>query len=160
MTETSLWEIVAARADNPLVFALIIAAAVYLFVSKRLAEIKGTFAWVGALARWWTARQQRRVQADADLWRVTHKVERERENAELEQLRADVEWLRGELTDMRRREAARDGQARLHTAWDNEWAPRARDAGIAIPEPPPLYLDLAPLYIPERTTDAPDDRSP
>lgn len=149
VAEPELWSVIGSNMDNPIVFALVLAAGVYLFVSKRLAEITGMFAWVGGAARWWNGRQKRKVLAEAELWKVTHAADRERDAAELEQLREDVNWLRRELGDMRRREQLRDQQARKHTAWDNEWVPRAQAAGIPITDPPPLYLDLAPLHIPD-----------
>ncbi|TFV83171.1 hypothetical protein [Blastococcus sp. CT_GayMR16] len=149
MSDADLWPLIAERMDNPIVFGLVVAMAFYLFLSKRLAELKGGFAWVGALARWWTRRQERRIERDQALWRARYGAELERDAAELEQLRDDVEWLRRELSDMRRREQLRDNQARKHTTWDNEWVPKAQRAGLDIPEPPPLYLDLAPLFVPE-----------
>lgn len=134
--------------DNPLVFMLVLAVVTYLFVSKRLAQISGP---IGALARWWNGRQVARVQRQRELWKAQHDRDREQDSAELQELRDDVRWLRRELGDMKARERLRDQQARAHTAWDNEWVPRAQALGLDIPEPPPLYLDLAPLYIPEET---------
>lgn len=151
MTDPDLWAILGQRLDNPIVFVFVVAVGFWLFLSKRLAELQGTFAWIGALARWWTSRQRRHVEVDMETWRATHKAERERETAKIERLEADVSWLTGELNDMRKREQARDRQARAHTAWDNEWVPRAQAAGLQIPDPPPLYLDLAPLYVPDET---------
>jgi hypothetical protein len=152
VSEPDLWAALGAHMDNPIVLGLVLVAGIFLFVSKRLAEIRGTFAWIGSLARWWNGRQKRRVLADAELWKVTRSTSEERDAIELTQLRLDVDYLRRELDDMRRREQLRDRQARAHTAWDNVWVPKAQAAGIAIPEPPPLYLDLAPLYIPEEGT--------
>lgn len=147
--EPDYWAFLVERMDNPVIFVIVVAVGLWLFLSKRLAELQGSFAWVGTLARWWTARQRRHIEVDLETWRATHKADREREAAELEDLRLDVAYLRRELNDMRRREVQRDRQARAHTAWDNEWVPRAQAAGLDIPEPPPLYLDLAPLYVPE-----------
>jgi hypothetical protein len=135
--------------DNPIVFVLVLAVVAYLFISKRLAELSGPLKALGGMARWWNGRQVARVQRQRELWKATHDSDREREDAELEQLRHDVAYLTRELTDMKRRERLRDQQARKHTAWDNEWVPRAQALGLDIPEPPPLYLDLAPLHIPE-----------
>lgn len=149
MTEPDLWAILGQRLDNPVVFALAVAAGFWLFLSRRLAELQGTFAWVGALARWWNTRQRRHVEVDLETWRVTHRAEQERADAKVSRLEADVAWLTRELDDMRRRDQARDRQAREHSAWDNAWVDRARAAGLQIPDPPPLYLDLAPLYVPE-----------
>jgi len=135
--------------SNPIVFVLVLAAVAYLFVSKRLAQISGP---IGALARWWNGRQVARVQRDRELFKAQHDADLEHRDAEVQQLREDVAYLRRELIDMRKREQLRDQQARAHTAWDNEWVPKAQAAGIPIPEPPPLYLDLAPLHLPEETS--------
>jgi hypothetical protein len=137
--------------DNPIVFTLVLIVVAYSVLSKRLAELSGPFKALGGLARWWSGRQVVKVQRQRELWKATHDSEREREDAELEQLRLDVAYLGRELTDMKRRERLRDAQARKHTAWDNEWVPRAQALGLDIPEPPPLYLDLAPLHIPEES---------
>ena len=147
MTEQVTAEL-AKHLDNPIVFMLVLAVVAYLFVSKRLAELSGP---LGAAARWWNGRQIARVQRQRELWKAQHDSDREREDAEMAQLRHDVAYLTRELTDMKRRERLRDAQARKHTAWDNEWVPRAQALGLDIPEPPPLYLDLAPLHIPEET---------
>lgn len=144
-----MWAAIGSRMDNPIVFAVVLALGVWLFVSKRLAELKGTFAWIGGLARWWSERQRRKVLAEAELWKVTHAADRERDAAELDQLRVDVNWLRRELGDMRRREQLRDGQARRHTQWDNDVVRKLQAADIPVGDPPPLYLDLAPLHIPD-----------
>lgn len=151
MTEPNVWAAISSHMDNPIVFGIVLALGVYLFVSKRLAEIRGTFAWVGALARWWNDRQKRRVERDRDLWRAQHSADREREDAELEELREDVRWLRRELGDMKQRERLRDTQARKHTAWDNEVVQKLQAARIPVDDPPPLYLDLAPQHIPEES---------
>ncbi len=135
--------------DNPLVFMLVLAVVAYLFVSKRLAELSGP---LGAAARWWNGRQGARVQRQRELWKTQHDADREKENAEMATLRHDVDYLTRELSDMRARERLRDQQARKHTAWDNEWVPKAQALGLNIPDPPPLYLDLAPLHIPEEAT--------
>lgn len=143
-----VWAKLSEHLDNPLVFMLVLAGVAYLFISKRLAELSGP---LGAAARWWNGRQIARVQRQRELWKAQHDSDREKENAELEELRADVTWLRRELGDMKARERLRDQQARKHTAWDNEWVPRAQALGLDIPEPPPLYLDLAPLHVPEES---------
>jgi len=149
VSDPDLWEAIGSHMDNPVVFCLVLAGGVYAFVSKRLAQIKGTFAWVGGLARWWNSRQERKVIAEAALWRTAHKVDRERDAVELDQLRTDVNWLRRELDDMRRREQLRDAQARRHTQWDNGVVQKLQAANIPVDEPPPLYLDLAPLHTSE-----------
>lgn len=138
--------------DNPIVFVLVLAVVAYLFVSKRLAELSGPLKALGGLARWWNGRQIARVQRQRELWKAQHEADREKENVEMTNLRSDVDYLTRELQDMRRREQLRDAQARKHTAWDNEWVPRAQALGLNIPDPPPLYLDLAPLHIPEEAS--------
>lgn len=102
MTEPNLWAAVAARADNPIVFGLILAAAVYLFVSKRLAEIKGTFAWVGGAARWWNDRQKRRVERDRELFLAQHAADTERSDVRVTDLTTQVAYLENELRDARK----------------------------------------------------------
>lgn len=138
--------------DNPIVFTIVLILVAYSVLSKRLAELSGPFKALGGLARWWNGRQIARVQRQRELWKAQHDSDWEREDAEMAQLRHDVNYLTRELADMRRREQLRDQQARAHTAWDNAWVPRAQALGLDIPEPPPLYLDLAPLHIPEETS--------
>lgn len=137
--------------DNPIVFTIVLLLIGYSVLSKRLAELSGPFKALGGAARWWNGRQIKKIQRQREQWKAQHEADREQENAELAQLHADVKWLRRELGDMRQREQLRDAQARKHSAWDNEWVPKAQARGIDIPEPPPLYLDLAPLHIPEET---------
>jgi hypothetical protein len=106
--------------DNPIVFTVVLIVVAYSVLSKRLAELSGPFKALGGLARWWSGRQVVKVQRQRELWKATHDSEREREDAELSQLRHDVDYLTRELVDMRRREQLRDQQARKHTAWDND----------------------------------------
>lgn len=142
--EQGVWSQLAKHLDNPIVLVVVLAAVVYLFVSKRLAEISGP---IGALARWWNGRQVAKVQRQRELWRAQHDSDREREDAELADLRADVRYLRRELDDMKARERLRDQQARKHTAWDNAVVAKLQAARIPVDDPPPLYLDLAPMHI-------------
>jgi hypothetical protein len=146
-----LWAALGERMDNPVVLGFVLLVLACTFLSKRLAELKGALSWIGGAARWWIGRQERRVERDQALWRARHDADVERDTAELEQLRADVQWLRRELHVMRLREQLRDRQARKHTAWDNQWVPQAQVAGLPITDPPPLYPDLIPHYIPEET---------
>lgn len=146
--EQDLWTRLGGQMDNPIIFALVLAAVVYLFVSKRLAEISGP---IGALARWWNGRQIARVQRQRGLWKAQHEADDERHDARMGQMQAELDWVTRELTDMRRREQLRDGQARRHTAWDNDVVAKLQAAHIPVADPPPLYLDLAPLHIPEET---------
>jgi hypothetical protein len=145
-----VWAKLGEHLDNPIVFMLVLASIAYLFVSKRLAELSGPLKALGGLSRWWNDRQVKKIQRQRELWKATHDSEREREDAEMAQMRADLAYLNRELTDMKRRERLRDAQARAHTDWDNEVVRKLQGAGIPVGDPPPpLYLDLAPLHIPE-----------
>lgn len=145
MTEPALTALLS-KIENPFVLGGVIMLLIVLTFSKKVAEVTGP---LGALARLWNTRQVRRVERERALRKAQHERDREEDSAELGQLRTDVEWLRRELGDMRRREQLRDQQARAHSDWDNEWVPKARAAGIPVSDPPTLYLDLAPLHVPE-----------
>lgn len=135
--------------DNPIILGVVLVGIVYLAVSKRLAQISGP---IGAVARWWNNRQVEKVKRERTLWSEQHARDREQDTAELDQLREDVEYLRREVVDMRRREAVRDRQAREHTVWDNDVVRQLQAAGITVNDPPPLYPDLAPVHIPDNPT--------
>lgn len=142
----ALWAAVRPYLDSPVVLVPVLIVAAYMAASKRLAQISGP---IGAVARWWNSRQVEKVKRERALWSEQHARDLEENSAELAQLRTDVDWLRHELGDMRRRDQLRDRQAREHTAWDNVVVRQLQAAGLTVDDPPPLYLDLSPLHIPD-----------
>lgn len=98
MEDVKFWATVLQHSENPLVFAAIMGLGAYMTLSKRLAEVKGP---IGAAARWWTGREERRIERGQKVWRAKQIVHDERTDARVADLMEQVEYLREELKKTR-----------------------------------------------------------
>lgn len=67
-------------------------------LSKKLAEVKGP---IGALARWWTGREERKVLRAQQVWRTKQAAIDEQTDARVVDLTEQVTYLREELKKTR-----------------------------------------------------------
>ena len=65
----------------------------------------------------------------------------------IDDLEADLRWLRAERADQIRRDTAMQHHMKALNVWTQEWLPRARDLGLEVPDPP-VPPDLVPLMDP------------
>jgi hypothetical protein len=65
----------------------------------------------------------------------------------VEDLEADLRWLRAERADQIRRDAAMQHHMRALNAWVDVWLPQARSLGLEVPDPP-IPPQLLPLIDP------------
>lgn len=54
----------------------------------------------------------------------------------VDDLEADLRWLRAERADQMRRDRALHDHIEAHSAWVNLWLPQARALGLTVPDPP------------------------
>lgn len=119
--------------------------AVILAIAYVISEVAGKFN--GPLSKLLARRDARRQERSAG-WQERDRRVEELEQAreyqderyalvmdEVKALREELRWLH-KLSDHQRR------AIRAHTDWDNEWVPKARRAGMDIPDPPDLYVYL------------------
>jgi hypothetical protein len=98
MEDVKFWATVLESTDSPLVYAAILGLGAYMTLSKKLAEVKGP---IGALARWWTRREERRIERAQRVWRAKQAVNDEQTDARVIDLTEQVEYLREELKKTR-----------------------------------------------------------
>lgn len=83
--------------------------------------------------------------------------EEKRMRRRVEDLEADLRWLRAERADQIRRDAAMQTHLRALSIWAQEWLPRARAMGLEVSDPP-MPPDLIPLIDPLQLVGAPRPR--
>lgn len=84
--------------------------------------------------------------------RVHEMAEEERRlRHRVEDLEADLRWLRAERADQIRRDIALQDHVEAQSAWVGEWLPQARGLGLTIPDPP-RPPSLAKLVDPDLTS--------
>lgn len=147
-------ELVAAADGAPLLVGGLVVLGTAVWLAERIFALSGP---ATKLAAWWRGRTLAKLRREALLRAEQRRIEREeaktREDdleAQLADLRAEVEWLHGERADQRARDRARDTYDRRMAAWAHDTAARSRAAGVPISEPPSAP-DLAPLLIEEDT---------
>ncbi len=86
----------------------------------------------------------RTLSAELDRVRSDAAEDRQRHRQEMDQVRAELRWLRGDRADQIRRDQLRAEFDRRLMAWIHEWLPRARALGLVVPDPPspPALPDL------------------
>lgn len=84
--------------------------------------------------------------------------EEKRLRRRVEDLEADLRWLRAERADQIRRDAAMQIHLRALSAWAAEWLPRARAMGLEVVDPP-IPPDLVPLIDPLQLVGPPSPRA-
>lgn len=83
--------------------------------------------------------------------------EEKRLRRRVDDLEADLRWLRAERADQIRRDAAMQNHLRALNQWAQEWLPRARDMGLDVIDPP-TPPELIPLIDPLQLVGAPSPR--
>lgn len=129
--------------SNPLVYAVVVIVLLLVFTIKKLAEVSTP---LGAAVRWLRDRELNKIRRQRELESERRKNDREHESAELQALRADVEFLMRDRQDSIRRQQMSDRQSRMTAEWINEWVPQARALGLAVPDPPEL-VELPALHL-------------
>lgn len=80
--------------------------------------------------------------------RAEHEAHRRECAEQIEEITAEVQWLRYDRADQIRRDRARAMFEADIVNWIDEWLPRARALGLDVPDPP-RAPDLPPLIDPE-----------
>ena len=95
----------------------------------------------------WTA-QVEAWRADVVALRQQRAEDRREHEEQIAELKAEIDWLRGDRTDQIRRDRARGVWEQAMVDWVSEWLPRARALGLVVPNPPEAPA-LHPLFAPE-----------
>lgn len=93
--------------------------------------------------------RDRMIEMGADEKRMRHRIE---------DLEADLRWLRAERADQIRRDTAMQHHLMALNTWTQEWLPRARSLGLEVPDPP-LPPNLMPLIDPTQMLQPPPHRN-
>jgi hypothetical protein len=126
--------LLAAVQDSPLLLAFLVVLGGLVWATERLS---GTDGPLTRLVRAWQDRELHRLRRERALAAEQRASVQETKDARVRELEAEVEWLEGELRDLRRRDRVRDEY--LHRLAD-----ASRRAGVRIddaPDLPPLYVD-------------------
>lgn len=141
--------------DTPWLLAIVVVVLLLLGAAERLFALSGP---ITSIVRWWKGRTLAKLRHEALVRAEQRRIEREQTAdrvddlmAQLADVRAEVEWLRDERADQRRRDRVRDAYDRKMSTYSHVLAGQARAAGIAV-EDPPDPPDLAPLLIEEDTS--------
>lgn len=121
---------------KPVAVALAIALALTYVATEITGKLKGPI-------NWWIGHRSKKAEQRAVGWRTR--------DDKVADLAGENEWLKGRVAslgeEVRIVHTMLDAYLRVvraHTDWDNDWVPLARAAGIDVPDPPSLYLDLEP----------------
>ncbi len=98
MEDVKFWTTVLQGSESPFIYTGILLLGAYMTLSKKLAEVKGP---IGALARWWTGREERKITRAQQVWRAKQAVVDEQTDARVLDLTEQVEYLRDELKKTR-----------------------------------------------------------
>lgn len=118
----------------PIVVALIASGFGYRQVVKTAAQRRAVEDRNASLSEY--DQLNKALSAEIDRVRTDWEEDRERFRAEIDNLRAEMRWLRRERADQIRRDLIRTHFDRAMVAWVNEWLPRARRLGMEVPDPP------------------------
>lgn len=101
--ENGFWALILGETKSPFVLTVLLVMGIGLTLSKRAAEISGP---LGAAARWWRNREVRRIEQAQAVWRAHQKVADEQTDARIADLLEQIEYLKGELAQVRARAQA------------------------------------------------------
>lgn len=146
--------LVDAAKGSPRLLAAVVLVLLVVGAAERLFALSGPLT---SVVRWWQGRTLSRLRREALIRAEQRRIEREQSKTReddlldrLADLDAEVEWLRLERADQRRRDRARDTYDRAMAAYVYDLAGRARASGIPVDDPP-RPPDLAPLLVEEDT---------
>jgi hypothetical protein len=78
---------------------------------------------------------------DADAAKIIQETSAELVKTVRESVREDMAALKARVADLENKERAQEIRNRQHVRWDDDVVRRARDHGIPVADPPPLYPD-------------------
>lgn len=143
-----------AAKDTPWLLSTLVVGLGVVYLAERLFALSGP---ITKVLDWWRGRTLTKLRREALIRAEQRRIEREERAAEaadlshrLADLQAEVEWLREERADQRRRDRVRDGYDRRMSAYVFDLAARARASGMEVDDPP-RPPDLAPLLVEEDT---------
>lgn len=144
---------------SPLLLAVVVLVGAAVYAAEHFLALSGP---ITKLVNTWRNRELNRLRREALLRAEQRRIAAEEEStrvrdltAEVERLRAEVDWLNGERADQRRRDAVRDRYDRDLSGYLYRLLATARAAGLTFVEPPDPP-NLAPLH----TDPDPGDRNP
>lgn len=138
-------------ASNPLLYGVLVVIGYAVWLAEKVTGANGVFTRIKTA---WDNREINRLVREKKVREARLALEQLEESAVIRQLRtqvadlsAEMEWNRRERLDLAAREHHRAEFDRAIAQWINQWVPRARAAGLDIPDPP-QFIELPPVVLP------------